>query len=347
MPLAGIIRRPSRRDPAVRRIARAWRELTGGTDRPDTERGRTLIACSGGGDSSGLVLALAAAGPAGSIVVGHVVHDMRPGAEAHADRDAAAELACALGLAFVQRSIRVRGAGANAEATARRLRYAALAEMAREAGCGFIATAHHAEDQLETVLMGLLRGAGPRGLAGVAPSRKLRGATLIRPALGVGREDLQRVCAEAGWTWREDSTNADRSRLRAAIRHGVTPELERLRPGAARRAARSAALLGDAAALVDEEVATLLSAGRGTAPSLGWAREMLRGLRPLVLGALLKAAAAEVGDGKGRDRLGSEAVGAAVRAIRGREVRPREIAWRGVAVSITSKRVEIRRGGHG
>src|SRR5262249_13089156 len=153
---------PRRTDPTVRAITRSWRSLTGGTSRGHDRARRTLIACSGGGDSCGLALALAAAisNPADLLVIAHLVHDMRPESEPLAHRDAPRDLASALGLPFVERSIRVKTAGGNAEAVARRLRYQALAQLASEHGCPFIATAHHAQDQLETMLMALIRGSG-------------------------------------------------------------------------------------------------------------------------------------------------------------------------------------------
>jgi tRNA(Ile)-lysidine synthase TilS/MesJ len=123
---------------------------------------RTLIACSGGADSSGLVLGLAAAvsEPADLFVVAHIVHDMRTPREALADRDSARDLAATLGLPFAEDHIRVKGG--NAEANRPPPPLPGLAALAKTHGCPYIATAHHADDQLETILMGLLRGSGPR-----------------------------------------------------------------------------------------------------------------------------------------------------------------------------------------
>jgi tRNA(Ile)-lysidine synthase len=187
MALAPTIQRVSRRDRTVRTVSRAWRELTGGLTRGRDSQRRTLIACSGGADSSGLAIALASAvsKPRMQFVVAHVVHDMRAEDEALADRDATKGLAARLGLEFVESRVRLRGLSGNAEAVARRLRYAALKQLAEDHGCGFIATAHQADDQLETMLMKLIRGAGPRGLAGVAPSRDAC----------EGRADRDQACA--------------------------------------------------------------------------------------------------------------------------------------------------------
>lgn len=335
----------------VRRLALAWRELTGGTRRGLDGCRRTLIACSGGGDSSGLVLALASAIPdaEGLLTVGHIVHDLRPREEALADRDAAAALAEGLGLPFVETEVAARKAGGNAEAAARRLRYAALTRLAEAEGCRFVASAHHADDQLETVLMGLMRGAGPRGLAGAARRRRLGrdGPWLIRPALGVTRADLLALCEGAGWRPVEDRTNLDTTRLRAALRHQVLPVLERLRPGAALRAGRSARLIADAARLVQDRAAAVLGkAGRHDGEVI-WEREDLRGERAVVVGAALRMAASELMEGHGADRVTGRLITPAVRLIRGTSTDPRVFQWSGVEVQVTAHRVRMRRRVHG
>ncbi|MEX2219907.1 MAG: tRNA lysidine(34) synthetase TilS [Phycisphaerales bacterium] len=341
------IRLPARSGRTVRSVVAEWRRLTGGRGVADPDR-RTLVACSGGGDSSGLVLALAAgvSRPGERLVIGHIVHDLRPEAEALADRDSAEALAGRLGVPFTSGRIAVRGLRGNAEGNARRARYAALAGLAEEHGCRFVATAHHAGDQLETVLMGLLRGAGPRGLGGVAARRRghAGGPAVIRPALGVTRDALRALCRAAGWAWREDATNADVSRLRAAVRARVSPALESLRPGAAARVARSAALLKDAAAVVDDRVRALLAeaSGAGT-PRLAWERGRLRGERGIVVGGLVRAAAARLRGGRGRDRLGGRVLEPVVRAVRSRSTEPKVFVLSGVEVRVDAHRVEIGR----
>jgi tRNA(Ile)-lysidine synthase len=342
MPLARTSTRLSRREPTVRALALSWRTLTG--KNPPCRR--TLLACSGGADSSGLVLALAAAipNPPSLFVVAHIVHDLRPRAEALADRDAARQLAESLGLPFAESEISVRARRGNAEASARRLRYDALASLAAEHRCPFLASAHHADDQLETLLMSILRGSGPRGLAGVAPRRRLRpGITLIRPALSIRRADLQRLCTAANWRWQEDATNADESRLRAALRRQVAPLLESLRPGAASRAARSAALLRDAAAVIDDLADKLLAAADRSNDSLSWPRDSLRAQRPAVLGSLLQAAAARLHAGRRRDRITGRIIEPAVRALRDRSTEPRRFVWSGLELAVTAHRVQLRR----
>lgn len=225
---------------AVGIVIRRWRVLSGGGRVRDPDR-RTLIACSAGADSSALALCLAAAGS--NLVVAHILHDLRPALDATADLEAARSLASGLSLPFVSASVSCKSKGGNLEAVARRERYTALVGLAREHACPFIATAHHADDQLETLLMRLIRGSGPRGLSGIAPKRRLApGVTLIRPMLDITRADAEAICRDAGVPWATDATNTDRTRLRAALRHDIVPVLRRIAPSIASTAGRVAAV---------------------------------------------------------------------------------------------------------
>ena len=336
-----------RRDPTVRGIALSWRRLTGGTGRvPGGICRRTLIACSGGADSSGLAIALAAAvgEPRALFVVGHIVHDLRPEGEALADRDAACGLAERLGLPFAEARIRARDEGGNLEASARRLRYRALAALAETDACGYIATAHHADDQLETLLMAILRGAGPAGLRGVRPERRLsRDASLIRPALGAQREDLRRLCRAMHWEWREDQTNSDVERLRAAVRHRVLPDLKELRPGVELRAARTARLMGEASDLIAARAHDLIAAGQITAGEIRIPRASLRGESEVVLGEVLRRAAVRVRGERGQDRLGGAVLDAMTAAVQDGQTGPRTFRTRNLEVEVSARTVVLRR----
>lgn len=317
---------------APRAILRAWRELTGGRAVRDAAR-PTLAACSGGADSSALAIALARPGT----VLGHVLHDLRPPAEARADRDAVAALARRLGLPFVEASVRVRGRKGNAEANARRARYQALARMARDTGCRFVATGHHAGDAAETILMRLLRGTGPRGLAGVLTTRPLPGdVTLVRPMLGVTRADAQTLCAAAGWAWREDATNTDQTRLRAAIRRRVMPALEEISPGSTRRMAAAAASIAAAGSLVRDQAGQVLRA-EGNAPRTQWRRADLRALPPVVLAEAVRMMG---GRGSGRQQVMQ-----ATRAIAGDGPEPREFRVGHAILEVRASLVRVRPAG--
>lgn len=362
-PAGRPIGRPDRRHPVAARIIRAWRDLavSAPARRAESHKPpRTLVACSGGADSCALVLALAAA--TDNMLVAHVVHDLRPRAEAMADCDAARRLAVALGLPFDWRDVKVqndRGAGgSNLEARARRARYAALVEMARLHRCPVIATAHHADDHLETVLMAVLRGAGPRGFAGVPRRRRLTSetphVTVIRPMLGdrhgrldaVTRDEARALCRAVGWAWREDATNADVSLLRNALRARVLPVLEELRRGAAQRAVRSGDLLRAASDVLRSRAERLCDraeevarAGHGV---LTWDRAVLRRADPVVIGEMLRVAARRLGGGEaGLDRLSRRGVAAVVRAVCDDSTDPRRLRAGPLAVHVTAGTVRV------
>ncbi len=255
--------RPSfgvRADPAARVIAAAWRCLTGGPAERDAAR-RTLVACSGGADSAALAFALAgrSAGARAGIVLAHIVHDLRPTREALADRDRTKALAARLGIEFVEGVACVRSLKGNAEANARRGRYAALRELALKHGCRYVATGHQGNDQLETVLMRLLRGSGLRGLRAIRASRGLGGGVvLVRPMLGVTRADAERICASAAYEPAIDATNADATRLRSALRQEVVPILARLNPAVHAHATDAAAAIEQAQRLVHRRANALV-----------------------------------------------------------------------------------------
>ncbi|GAB4509928.1 MAG: tRNA lysidine(34) synthetase TilS [Anaerolineae bacterium] len=119
------------------------------------------------------------------------------------------------------------------EAAARQARYAFLVNVARQVGSARIMTAHHADDQAETVLMRLLRGAGLSGLRGMAMQAPVPGAPhllLVRPLLGFSRAELEAYCLEHGLVPRHDATNADTRYTRNFIRHEVLPVLRQLNP---------------------------------------------------------------------------------------------------------------------
>ena len=218
------------------------------------------VAVSGGADSLALLHALRVlAGPRGwRLAVLTVDHGLRPGSAA--DAAFVADHAKALGL-----PARVLTLGpadleahraAGPEGAARAARYEALWPAADELGCPWLATGHTLDDQAETVLLQLLRGAGPDGLAGMT----VRSGRLLRPLLGARRSETRACCAAAGLPWREDPTNATDGPLRNRVRRHLLPLLEELRPGATQTLARTAALAADERSWLDPIVATALTA---------------------------------------------------------------------------------------
>ncbi len=316
-----------------KRIRRSWRRLSGGKTVRDADR-PSLVACSGGVDSCALAIALASS-PAPT-TLGHVVHDLRPREQAVADRDAVRELGDRLGVEVVEHEVRVSQKSGNLEANAREARYAALRELAPRCGARWIVTAHHADDVLETMLMRLLRGTGPRGLGAISPRLDSDGqvACVLRPCLGVTRDELVSVCESAGWAWREDATNSDESRLRAALRARVTPELRRLAPEGARRASMSAQLLRDAQRVVEERAAATLARASVIGGERVWAREKLRAETGLVLGELLLAAL-------GTRAVSPETLRDATSAIRDETTDPRSFDLGGATLRVLAREIRL------
>ena len=247
------------RAPAELRLVadRAARAL-GAAGAPEPGDG-VAVAVSGGADSLALLHALRAlAGPRRwRLAVVTVDHGMRPGSAA--DAAFVADHAKAIGLparvCTLTPNDLARHRPAGPEGAARAARYEALWPAADELGCPWLATGHTLDDQAETVLLQLLRGAGPDGLAAMA----VRTGRLLRPLLGVRRAETRSCCAAAGLAWREDPTNAGDGPLRNRVRHHLLPLLEELRPGATQTLARTAALAADERDWLDPLVATALA----------------------------------------------------------------------------------------
>ena len=202
--------------------------------------GRGLLAAvSGGLDSVCLVRVLAglSARGAGRVEVAHVDHGLRPGS----GEDAAfcRDLARDLGLPFHLRTLRGADARGNLQAWARRERRAFLEETLAARRLAGVALGHHADDQVETVLFRLIRGAGPRGLAGM----REHDPPYVRPFLRVRRRELEAMARERGWGWREDPSNRTPRFARNRIRSELIPLLRSIHPGAERSILRAAGLL--------------------------------------------------------------------------------------------------------
>lgn len=201
------------------RVERALREA-GVVGRP------LLVAVSGGLDSTALLHALVRLREplALTLTVGHVDHGLR-GEGSAADARFVADLAAGLGLPFAcervaphrQRAGRSSRARPTLQEAARSLRRDALEAMRDRLGCSGVVTGHHADDQAETVLMRLLRGASPDALGGIAEHS--RDGRVLRPLLAVSRAEIEAFAVSARLAWREDASNADprytRNRLRA------------------------------------------------------------------------------------------------------------------------------------
>src|SRR5690606_9831728 len=170
---------------------------------------RALVAVSGGADSVALLDLLVATRERHGLdlAAAHVDHGIHPGSAAVAD--AVAALAARLGVPLVRGRLRL-GPGAG-ETLARARRHRWLDAARRRTGADLVLLAHHADDQAETVLMRVLRGSAPAGLAGIRPVR----GRLVRPLLGASRAELRAHCEARGLPWWDDPANDDPAHLRS------------------------------------------------------------------------------------------------------------------------------------
>jgi tRNA(Ile)-lysidine synthase len=219
---------------------------------------RVVVGVSGGADSVCLLHALVHLPPELAVepIAATLDHQLRGDSGAQ-DALFVAECARQWGVEAVSGAFDVPGLaserGLGIEETGRMARYTFLARTAHERGAEVIAVAHHADDQAETVLMHLLRGSGPGGLAGMRPETPLggydllepvgRGLTVIRPLLTVTRAEIDAYCAAYGLSPRFDRSNLDTSYFRNRVRHEVLPYLERISPNLRELLARMAEVM--------------------------------------------------------------------------------------------------------
>ena len=287
---------------------------------------RLLLAVSGGADSVAMLRAMAALAtrPHWSLQleVAHVHHHLRP--EADEEAKWTGRLSAELGLPHHHRDIHPADSPGNLEAEARRLRYEALADVARACEADLIATAHHADDQLETLLMRLIRGSGLRGMAGIRPRsvRRPLPCPVIRPLLGCTHDQAVAFLSEIGQTWREDPTNRHTDRWRSRLRQDVLPVLRQLRADASIQATETAIRLQAAdRALAEAADRAERHCVRRTGPHEAVIdRQAARSLPAPLLRELIERTCADVspadGGGAGRGRQ-FDAIAEAARDARG------------------------------
>lgn len=258
------ITRPGDVDPVASAVNRAIGEAVDGR-----AGARIGVACSGGADSIALAHATIAAAGSERVVVLHVDHQLQAGSEQVAE--AVAAWARGQGARAQVRRVTVADR-ASVEAAARDARYAALAELADEHELAAVFVGHTARDQAETVLLRLLRGTGPAGLAGIPRARLLHpqrcadtvatdaasdAPQLVRPLLDVSRAAVDAyVAAHALPTW-FDPMNADRTLARVRVRDEVLPALRRENPQLDQALVRLAASAGEWLAVIDALAAPL------------------------------------------------------------------------------------------
>lgn len=320
------------------RILRRWRGLTGGPGVRDEGR-RTVVACSGGADSVALAAVFALVNP--KPVIAHISHDIRDPGEVEQDRVHVQRLATGLGCSFVHDAVRVVDRAGNLEENARDARYAALVQIAEQTGCRYLATGHHADDQAETVLMNLIRGSGVRGLGGIPAARSLGLVSVIRPALGTRRSELEAFCEQAGIGFRHDSTNDDLGLLRNRVRKELLPMLETIREDAVTRIVDAAENCVDAIDVIENAVDDEWA--RWARDDGGMERDRAGGrlVKAAVFDGMLRRFLLKYADGEGLDAMTGRAVRAAHKGLISESTEPRvyRIGW--VSAQVTAHRIRL------
>ncbi|HEY4565282.1 MAG TPA: tRNA lysidine(34) synthetase TilS [Thermoanaerobaculia bacterium] len=252
-----------------------------------------LVAFSGGPDSTALLWGMTrlAADRGLRLAAAHLDHAMDAGSGARAA--AAARIAERLGVPLVRERADVRAGfpGESPEAAARRSRYAFLERTRQALGARWTATAHHRDDQAETVLLRLLFGSGLEGLAGIRP---LHGA-VVRPLLALSRADLLAAVAAAGLAPVDDPTNRSLSVPRNRVRHRLLPALEADDPGTSLLLARLGGRARAAAQAIDRRLSARLAvvpAERGIAVARAAVEALPAGLLPSAFAWLHRQAGA-------------------------------------------------------
>ena len=243
-----------------------------------------VVMLSGGRDSVCLLDLVVALRGDGSVRALHVNYGLR-GAESDADERHCAALCEQLGVELeIVHASRVQGETGNLQAWARDVRYTAAIELA-ERDDAIVAAGHTASDQVETILYRLAASPGRRALLGM----KAEEGRLVRPLLGVTREQTRAYCEARGLSWREDESNDSGAYARVRVRHGLGAALKEVHPAAEANVLRTASLLRQETELLDGLVTDTLEGSRSIA--LARLEELEGALARLVVVSLAEQAA--------------------------------------------------------
>jgi tRNA(Ile)-lysidine synthase len=241
-----------------------------------------LVMLSGGRDSTCLLDVAVALLGAAAVSALHVNYGLREAADADERHCAALCEQLGVELEVVRAAGDAQGPG-NLQAWARELRYAEAERIARRRDA-LIATGHTASDQVETILYRLAASPGRRALLGMVACE----GRLIRPLLGITREQTAAYCLARGLRWREDESNDDRRYARSRVRHDLVPALRAVHPAAEANVLRTASLLREETELLDRLVADELAGSQSIA--LARLRELPAALARMVVVRLAEAA---------------------------------------------------------
>lgn len=293
-----------------------------------------LAACSGGPDSTALADALAFEAPRSGMRAGLVTvdHRLQPGSGDRATQVARWAAGRGMDPALVV-PVEIAGRSGGPEAAARQARYEALAQAARRCGAATVLLGHTRDDQAETVLLALARGAGPRGISGMPARMRRHGIPFLRPFLDLPREVTRAACEQAGLSPWTDPHNSDPAYTRSRLRAALPLLVETLGPDLVANLARTARLVAQDTMTLDALAAT--AAGPVTDADGCLAVAPLAGLPAALRTRILRDFALALG-----------APGAALSAVHIDALDALVTAWHGQGpVSLPGGRAVVRRAG--
>ena len=230
---------------------------------------RMLVGFSGGADSVALLHALTAALGKENVEALHINHMLR-GAESERDERFCRDFCMKHGISFsaVRADVPALSRGVAVEEIAREVRYAHYERVAAEKNCRHVALAHHAGDNLETMIFCLCRGTGLAGISGIPPVRPLGSCTVCRPLIDCTKEEILDYLEKHSLPFVTDSSNADEQYTRNFIRHSIIPALLSINPNVRENAVRTAEIASFAVTHLNTEARTLLAPyPRASAPA--------------------------------------------------------------------------------
>lgn len=301
---------------------------------PQTHAGIWWVALSGGLDSCVLLHSLAALHLPVRLHALHINHQISP--NAHAWQTHCADLCARLNIAFSSVKVDVKNSGRGIEDAAREARYAVFEQHIKRGD--YLLTAHHADDQAETLLLRLMRGTGPRGLAAMAQQRSLGQGTLCRPLLNFSRAELEEYARTQGLSWINDESNADDHYDRNYLRNQVMPLLRERWPAFAGKWQQTAELCAANESLIEElatqdlMLADFKPARVGTSISLAYAESLSVARRHNLIRTWLRGQGLSTPEQQHLQQIEQQIIG-------GRQDAETQVTWGDVSLRVYRQRI--------
>lgn len=301
---------------------------------PKAHSGIWWIALSGGLDSCVLLHSLAALNLPVTLHALHINHQISPNANAWQAH--CADMCARLNIAFTAIKVDVKNSGRGIEDAAREARYAVFEQHIKSGD--YLLTAHHADDQAETLLLRLMRGTGSRGLAAMAQQRPLGQGTLFRPLLNFSRAELEDYARAQGLSWVNDESNADDHYDRNYLRNQVMPLLRERWPGFAGRWQQTAELCAANESLIEEfaaqdlELADFKPKLVGTSISLVYAESLSVARRHNLMRTWLRGQCLSTPEQQHLQQIEQQIIG-------GRQDAETQVTWGDVSLRVYRQRI--------